>query len=377
MCVTNQEVTVNSLVNRRRFLSGAAVLASTVQASGPLFAQGAAPASGSASVWPYLNGLAKAERMTVLQREAAREGRIVIYGALGIDRAEVFTKPFMARYPKIKVDFVRLREPELVERTNLEVRAGRPGGDLAISNVPWLDLLKNSLAGYVPTTWDQFESEYRFGGASEGWTAVAYEALPSTIAWRTDRVSAAEAPKDLEAVANPKWKGKAGTTSHLEAMMDGLQAAMGEAKANAIIDRLAALDNKLYPSIAALSDALSAGEIDVAWNFGAHRPVRLKAQGAPVDFVFQDPMLALGITASVIKGAPNSYGAALLMEYITETATLQALDKAEGGRIFGIKGATFTIDAAKLPKVTFFRSIKEERFAQLRSVAEAKFLRRR
>lgn len=365
------------LINRRRLLASAAILAATGAGSGQPWAQGAAPASGSAGVWAYLNKLPKAERMAVLQREAEREGRIVIYGALGIDRAEVFTKPFMARYPKIKVDFVRLREPELVERTNLEVRAGRPGGDLAISNVPWLDLLKDSLAGYEPTTWDQFEAAYRFGSASDGWTAIAYEALPSTIAWRTDRVPAAEAPKDLEAVANPKWKGKAGTTSHLEAMMDGLQAAMGEAKANALIDRLSALDNKLYPSIAALSDALSAGEIDVAWNFGAHRPVRLKAQGAPVDFVFQDPMLALGITASIIKGAPNSYGAALLMEYMTEAATLEALDKAEGGRIFGVKGGTFAIDATKLPKVTFFRSIKEDRFAQLRSVAEAKFLRRR
>jgi iron(III) transport system substrate-binding protein len=366
---------MSSKLSRRFFLAGSGL---SLTAAGVAAQTGrATPPSRSPDVWPYLNGLRHAERLAVLKREAEREGRLVIYGALGIDRAEVFIKPFNQRYPGVRVDFVRLREPELVERTNLEAQARRVGGDLAISNVPWLALLKDSLGAYVPTTWDQFEPSYRFGGAQEGWTALAYEALPSTIAWRTDRVAATDAPRDLEAVANPKWRGKAGTTSQLEAMMDGLQAAMGEARANAIIDRLAALDNKLFPSIASLSDALSAGEIDVAWNFGAHRPTRLKALGAPVDFVFQDPMLALGITASTIKGASNPYAAALMMEFMTEPATLQELDKSEGGRIFGIKGGSFTIDASKLPPITFFRSIDENRFAQLSRIAETKFLRRR
>lgn len=366
---------MSSLYGRRAFLAGTSASLFT----GGAWAQSgrAAPPSRSPEVWSFLNGLAPSERLSVLAREAEREGRLVIYGALGLDRAEVFTKPFSQRYPRVRVDFVRLREPELVERTNLEVQARRVGGDLAISNVPWLALLKNSLAGYVPTTWERFEPGYRFGSAQEGWTALAYEALPSTIAWRTDRVRDIDAPRDLEAVANPRWRGKAGTTSQLEAMMDGLQAALGEAKANPLIDRLAALDNKLYPSIASLSDALSAGEIDVAWNFGAHRPTRLKAQGAPVDFVFQDPMLALGITASTIKGSSNPYAAALMMEFMTETATLQELDKSEGGRIFGVKDASFTIDASKLPPITFFRSIEESRFAQLSRIAETKFLRRR
>src|SRR5690606_16402038 len=121
------------------------------------------PASGSPEVVPYLNGLEREERLEVLEREARREGRVVVYGALGIDRAEVFIKPFEERYPDIAVDFVRLREPELVERINLEVAAGRPGGDLIISNVPWLALLEGTMDGYVPTTWESFEESYRFG----------------------------------------------------------------------------------------------------------------------------------------------------------------------------------------------------------------------
>lgn len=338
-------------------------------------AQSAAPASGSPEVVPFLNGLDKEERLAVLEREARREGRVVVYGALGIDRANVFIEAFNARYPDVAVDFVRLREPELVERVNLEVNAGRPGGDLIISNVPWLDQLQEVIVGYVPTTWDSFAENYRFGSAEQDWTAIAYEALPATIAWRTDRVDSGEAPRTLAELADPKWKDRVGTTRQIEALIDGLQAAIGEEEATALIDRLAAQQNRIYPSMASLADALSSGNIDVAWNIGAHRPTRLKAQGAPIDFAFQEPMLALGITVSLVKGAPNTYAAALLMEFLTEPDTLQALDQAEGGRIFGVTGGDFSIDTSSLPPVTFFRPIDPERFSDLSRDVELKFLR--
>jgi iron(III) transport system substrate-binding protein len=338
-------------------------------------AQTAAPPSDSPEVIPFLNGLGKAERLAVLEREARREGKVVVYGALGIDRANVFIAAFNERYPDIAVDFVRLREPELVERVNLEVNAGRPGGDLIISNVPWLNQLQDVIVGYVPTTWDSFSKNYRFGSAEDDWTAIAYEALPATIAWRTDRVSADEAPRTLAELADPKWKGRVGTTRQIESLIDGLEAAMGEGEAAELVDRLAALQNRIYPSMASLSEALSAGNIDVAWNIGAHRPTRLKAQGAPIDFAFQDPMLALGITVSIVKGAPNPYAAALLMEFMTEPAALEALDRAEGGRIFGVTGGTFSIDTSSLPPVTFFRPIDPDRFSELSREVETKFLR--
>ena len=41
-----------------------------------------------------------------------REGRFTIYGALGIDRANILIKLFNEKYPDVKVDFVRLTEPE-------------------------------------------------------------------------------------------------------------------------------------------------------------------------------------------------------------------------------------------------------------------------
>lgn len=334
--------------------------------------------SADDAVWRRLNGMPKAERMAVLEREALKESAVIVYGALGIDRADVFIKPFQAKYPGIKVDFVRLREPELVDKMLIESRTRKVNGDVAISSVPWLELLKPALAPYQPTTWDAFDPRLRRGGADQGWTAIAYEILATTIAWRTDRVKSSEAPKTLDQMADPKWKGRAGTTSQLESMMDGLIAAYGgEQAAMARIEKLAALDNRLYPSIAALSDALAAGEIDIAWNMGAHRPVQLKAAGAPVDFVFQDPLLGQGITVSVIKGTQHPYAAALLMEFLTDARILEALDKAEGGRVFGNRDGKFTLPLTQFPKLILFEPIEPARFSELKKKSEQLFIRRR
>ena len=329
----------------------------------------------AAAAWTYLNSLSPADRLPVLEREARREGGAVVYGALGIDRANLFVGPFEKKYPGIKIDFVRLGEPELVDKMLLEARTGRINSDVAISNIPWLDLLNPALAPYQPTTWDSFASALRLGGAAKGWTAMAYEILPSAIAWRTDHVAASEAPRTLDQVMDPKWKGRVGTTTHLESMVEGMITAYGEPAAMEKVKKLAALDNRLYRSIAALSDALAQGEIDVAWNMGAHRPSKLKAQGAPVDFVLQDPLFGQGITLSATKGAAHPYAAALFIEFATQAQTLEEVDKAEPGRFFGNQAGHYTLNVADYPRLILFAPITQAHFRELKQLTDQLFVR--
>lgn len=364
----------NRKITRRRRFAGMVLglafpaFAASVQAQD-------APESGP-EVWEYLASLEGAERLEVMEEQAGREGGFVIYGALGIDRAEILIKLFNERYPDIKVDFVRLREPELVEKSTLEHRTGRIEHDLLLSSVPWMGILPEVIAPYEPTSWDRFDERFLAGSAEEGWTAVSYELLPTTIAWRTDRVNRDEAPKTLEEMTDPKWKGRAGTTTHLESFIDVLVAEMGEEPAMDLVERLAALDNRLYRSTAALAQGLAAGEFDVAWNFSGHRPVALIAEGAPVDFVFSDPVFGLGITYSVAKGAKHPYAAALFMDYMTQAHVLEALDKVEGGRFFGHMDGEFNNKLQDHPSLALFRPVPEERFAELNRVAEQLFIRR-
>ncbi len=327
-------------------------------------------------MWQYLAGLPRDQRLAVMEREAKREGGITIYGAVGIDRGQILGKVFNERYPDIKVNYVRLTEADLTDKVLLEERTNRVNSDLALSTVAWMGLLSKALAPYEPTTWDEFDPRFRLGSMKDGWTAVVYESLPSTIAWRTDRVKREEAPKTLKQVADPKWAGRIGTTTHLENLMNGMIQAMGEPAAMELLKQLSANKPRLYSSTAALSQGIAAGEIDVAFDFSAHRPFLLRQQGAPVDFVFQDPLFATGITFSVVKGAKHPYGAALYMDYLTQARQLEALDKAEGGRFFGNTKGTFTNRLADYPKLAAYTPIPPDRFRQLNRIAEDLFVRR-
>lgn len=343
-------------------------------ASGIALAQNAPP--DGPAVWQFLASLPKEHRLTVLEREAKREGGFTIYGAIGIDRAQILNKLFNERYPDVKVNFVRLTEADLTDKLLLEERTNRVNSDLAISTVAWMGLLPKALAPYQPTSWDEFDPRFRLGSVKDGWTAIVYETLPTTIAWRTDRVKREDAPKTLKQVADPKWAGHIGTTTHLENMMNGLIQVMGEPAAMDLLKQLSANKPRLYGSTAAQSQGLAAGEIDIAFDFSGHRPVLLKQQGAPVDWVFQDPLFSTGITFSVVKGAKHPYGAALYMDFLTQARQQELLDKAEGGRFFGNTKGAFANKLADYPKLTAYTPVSPERFKQLNRIAEDLFVRK-
>ena len=96
-------------------LSSAALFGIVTSIATPALAQSDAPRDPE-KVWTYLNALPASERQAVLEREAAKEGRAVVYGALGIDRANLFIEPFQKKYPNVKIDFVRLSESDLADK---------------------------------------------------------------------------------------------------------------------------------------------------------------------------------------------------------------------------------------------------------------------
>jgi iron(III) transport system substrate-binding protein len=354
-----------------RSLFQAALVTAAVTIGGSASAQ-PAPQEGDA-VWKYLATLPKVERLAALKREAAREGSLVIYSAIGQDRASVFLDLFKKENPEVKIEFLRMTTNELAQKVMTEFRASRTNLDLMMSSSDWLGLLHDALAPYQTTTWTDLDPRFRHGGVSDGWTAVDFDSLIEVIAWRTDRIAAGDAPKTLDQLADPKWKGRTGTTKVREQFLDALIELNGEPAALAKLDGLAALGNRIYPSIAGLSEGLGAGEIDIAWGLSGARAARLKQAGAPVDFVFQDPPMTLNETMAAGRLAKHPYAAALLMEFVTDVATMEASDKIEPGRVFGDTKGTFAIPLA--PKIFVYRELPPDRYKELNRIVERKLIR--
>jgi iron(III) transport system substrate-binding protein len=345
----------------------------TVATAGPrAAADNAAPPAGTAA-WKYPAKVPAGERLAILKREAAREGTLIIYSAIGLDRASVFLNMFKQENPAIKVEFSRMTTNELAQKVTTEFRANRTNLDVMISSSDWLGLLNAALAPYETTTWNDLDPRFRHGSVADSWTAVDFDTLIEVIAWRTDRVGSAEAPRNLDALAQAKWKGRVGTTKVREQFLDAAINLYGEKAAMEKFDSLAELDNRIYPSIAGLSEGLGAGEIDIAWGLSGARAARLKQSGAPIDFVLQDPPMSLNETMAAGKLAEHPYAAALLMEFVTSVKTMEASDKIESGRAFGSLTGKFTIPLT--PANFVYRELPADKYRELNRIVERKLIR--
>lgn len=333
--------------------------------------------NASAVTWQALGNLALAERRAVLEREARKEGTLVLYGATGLDRAQFWIGEFNKRYPDIRVEFVRLQAAELYQKIATERRTGQLRADLVITTITYLDLLNEvgAFAPYETSNWGDFDPRFRMGAAAKGWTAVVYEVFPHAIAWRTDRVSATDAPKAMADLLNPKWRSRLGTTRHMEDYLNSTLTRLGQEKGMEFVKALAAQRSRLYQSHAALSDALASGEIDVAWSIIAARPIELAGKGAPVAHVLSDPAIAEGNTISVGRDTTKPHAAALFLDVMLSPEVLEASDRWQPGRIFGNTRGKFLISLDKTRDLYIFPALSQQRYKELNRLAEDLFVR--
>ena len=331
----------------------------------------------AAQAWAYLRTVPPPARTAVLEREARREGSLVLYGATGLDRAQFWIGEFNKRYPDIKVEFVRLQAAELYEKIAAEKRTGKLRADLVITTITYLDLLRDvgAFAPYETVQWTSFDPRFRMGSFDNGWSAIVYEVFPHAIAWRSDRIKESDAPKTLQQLTDAKWRGRTGTTTHLEDFLGYTLASQGQDKGMALIKDLAAQKNRLYRSHAALSDALAAGEVDIAWGLIAARPVDLIAKGAPVGYTLGNLNTAEGNTISIGRDTTKPYAAALFIDVMLSPEVLEASDRWSPGRAFGNRKGKYAISLDQYPQMQIFPALSAQRYKELNRLAEELFVR--
>ncbi len=327
-------------------------------------------------VWTYINSLPAAERRAVLEREAAKESGIVIYGATGLDRGQFWVGEFNKRYPNLKAEFVRLLEPDLVQKVTAEARAGQSQADVILLTTSFMPLVRQVFAPYQAGVHAEFDPRFVYGKPSDGWTAYVYEVFPEAMAWRSDRVKADDVPKTLEALADAKPKLNIGTTPNMARLATGFVESYGDAKAQALLEKLAGLGNKVYPSHAALADALASGEVDLAWYLIASRPIALKAKGAPIDWRLMDPLYGESNAISLVKTAKSPYTAALFMDTMLSKEALEASDKWESGRIYGNKTGKYELSINDFPSLVLFPVVETNDLRKWQLLGERLFIRR-
>jgi len=135
------------------------------------------------------------------------DGRTVltVYSPHGSDLLSYYEQQFEAAHPHIDVQWVDMGSQEVLDRIRAE--AANPQADIwfgAPAEIFERAAGEGLLEAYTPTWADQLDEDSR---DPEGFWFGTY-LTPEVIAYNSDMVAAADAPRDWDEVLDPRWRGQ-------------------------------------------------------------------------------------------------------------------------------------------------------------------------
>jgi iron(III) transport system substrate-binding protein len=257
---------------------------------------------------------ARSLRATTIEEAAKAEGEVVLYSSLNNEQIVTLVDGFKKRYPFIKASFYRGTSERVLQRVITEAKAGRFAVDVLTSAGFQVQLMKEAglTQKYVPDEASAYDEGFK--DPDGHWISV--HSLLNSMGYNTQLVRPVDAPKKYEDLLAPKWKGKIGVNLQDPEWYVNLHRRMGKEKARGFLKALAAQEPGLREGHNISAQLLAAGEFQVVSNTYAHILARIKKQGGPVQYVFDEPVITYVHPVALAKSAPHPNAGKLLESFI-------------------------------------------------------------
>lgn len=305
---------------------------------------------------------------------AKKEGRVVVYGSVETDIFEVIRKIFEAKYG-IPVDYWRAATNQVADRALTEARAGKPLYDVVLTNRSPMLIMKGDglFARYISPSYEDFPPASQ---DRDGILSPSYRMVVVSILYNTRLVKAEEAPQSLMDLLDPKWKGKIAfpdpnvhTTTAV--WLANLERVMG-AQWRPFIERFAS-QVTLVESFLPVVQRVITGEtplgityVKYVYSFGS--------EGAPLDYVRLNPVLAEAHHVAVAAKAPHPNAARVFVDLFTSRLGLLAL--ARSGEFVLVPGVYPPIKDAEKLRVVLMDELDDQALKRFRDQYGPLFLKR-
>ena len=249
-----------------------------------------------------------------LEDAAKAEGEVVLYSSLNNEQIVTLIEAFKKKYPFIKPSFYRATSERVLQRASTEAKAGRYAVDVATAAGFQLELMKESglTQKYVPPE----AAFYNDGFTDPDGHWVSVHSLLNAMAYNTQLVKPGEAPKRYEDLLAPRWKNRLGVNLQDPEWYVNLQRRWGKEKARNFLKALAAQQPGLRDGHNITAQLLAAGEFNAVSNTYAHIAARIKNQGGPVQYVFDEPVITYVHPIALMKAAPHPNAGKILIGFI-------------------------------------------------------------
>lgn len=255
-----------------------------------------------------------ADREKILIEGAKKEAAFTLYGSHTWYRT--MAKEFEKKYPFIKVTEYRTDGRTLIKRALEEIRAGQYIADVIATTSEQMDLMKREgvfLEHYVPDA-SHYPEEVRVKGKN-GFFYVGHYETYASLGFNTALISPVEAPKTMQDLLNPKWKGKmsiVSTTTGTRWIGNTVETLGWE-----YLEKIAEQDVKVQNmSGAALAGMVVSGEVPLSPTIFDANITQAKQKGAPVEWRPLDPVVTTVAYSGLTLKAPHPHAALLFLDYL-------------------------------------------------------------
>ena len=270
-------------------------------------------------VVPFPNVLSGQDNKLV---DAAKKegGKVVVYGSLENDTMDLIAAA-LKKKTGLETDYWREAANKVTDRVANESRAGRPLFDVVLTTKSTMQLIQKDgfLAKYESPSASAFPKEF-----IDPNLGPTYRNTIIGIVYNTGIIKPAEAPKSLEDLVKPQYKGKlvipdASQHTTTAQWMASLHKVMGgKEKADKFIRDLAATKPLLVPSLTPAGERITTGETPIGIAF-LKNVVFYGKKGVPLDYVRLGKFMGDGqsITLGAKPPHPNA-GKAFIVFFLGE-----------------------------------------------------------
>lgn len=200
-----------------------------------------------------------------VEADADAPAALVVYSG----RARTLVEPLIGRFQResgVQVEVRYGNTPQLALAIQQEGRR-TPADVFWAQDTGPLQMLSETGA-FAPLPADLFARVAEvYRTADRSWVATSGRAR--TLVYSPARVSAAELPRSVYDLTDPKWRGRIGwapTNASFQAFVTAMRAEHGEARARQWLTGMIANQPKAYPRNSPIIQAVAAGEIDLGLN---------------------------------------------------------------------------------------------------------------
>jgi iron(III) transport system substrate-binding protein len=259
--------------------------------------------------------------------EAKKEGKVVVYGSMETNIFDDIQKSFEKK-TGIPVEYWRASGAAVLERVVSEHKTGKQLYDVVINNAgPMEIMLKEGIfARYSSPLTKNFSPEF-----IHPQLGPSYRTSVVGIIYNKNIISPEKAPKSLEDLLKPEFKGKLSFPDPLRGAVATMWPAslyklMGKEGADKYLRALAATQPIMAEGVLNAAERVTTGETPIAVSYLKY-VVLFGQKGAPLDYVRQDKMLGHGHAISLSNRALHPNAGKALIDFFLGDESLRVMAK--------------------------------------------------